>query len=112
MESENSIHIARPKILRRLNLETCPKFTQHGDSTMSPMTNLAHNLSGTSLDSTPKRKTLSNGEKDVHTPYCLAVLIVALSSNNGLPVSCGMWEALCRHPHLPELHRPRRTDIG
>lgn len=71
MESENSIQIVRPKILRRLNIESCPKYTHQGDNTMSPMTNLAHNLSGTSLDSTPKRRNLSNGEEDVGTlPSC------------------------------------------
>lgn len=71
MDSEkSSIQMSRPKSLRRVNLETCQKFQSFktGETTtMSPMTNLAQNLSGASLDSTPKRKLSSQGK---HLPVC------------------------------------------
>jgi len=67
MDSDKSIHMSRPTaLIRRVNLENCQKFSvanfkaaSENSSTLSPMTNLVHNLSGASLDSTPKRK-LSN----------------------------------------------------
>lgn len=63
MERENCIEMSRPKAFRRLNLESSLRSSSQvnsrtsGENTsMSPMTNLVHNLSGASLDSTPKRK--------------------------------------------------------
>jgi hypothetical protein len=60
MERENSIEMSRPKAFRRLNLESrssqSSSKTSGENASMSPMTNLAHNLNGASLDSTPKRK--------------------------------------------------------
>ena len=69
MESENSIEMSRPKTQRRLNLDSSQKLPHVNNirsssfdmASMSPMTNLVHNLSGASLDSTPKRRFLSHG---------------------------------------------------
>ena len=51
--------------LRRLNLESVhdlprPNFQAGESASMSPMTNLVRNMSGTSLDSTPKRRFTVN----------------------------------------------------
>nr|CAH0105318.1 unnamed protein product [Daphnia galeata] len=77
MESENSIEMSRPKTQRRLNLDSSQKLPHVNNirsssfdmASMSPMTNLVHNLSGASLDSTPKRRFLShdNLDADVET---------------------------------------------
>lgn len=68
MDSENSIQMSRPKFHKRLNLDSSQKLPQTGLrnsggdlAAMSPMTNLVHNLSGATLDSTPKRRTYSLG---------------------------------------------------
>ena len=72
MERENSIEMSRPKAFRRLNLESSQRSSSQVNSrtsenaSMSPMTNLVHNLSGASLDSTPKRKPSFQGIYNQH----------------------------------------------
>ena len=67
-EGETGIEMSRPKVPRRLNLEMGHHLVRANVpvgpeiSSMSPMTNLVHNLSGASLDSTPKRRLHSQGE--------------------------------------------------
>lgn len=73
--------MSRPKSLRRVNLESCQKllsFKTSEATTMSPMTNLAQNLSGASLDSTPKRKLSSQGKRLAVCPDCSHLLTLHL----------------------------------
>lgn len=91
MESENSIQMSRPKTQRRLNLDSSQKLPHINNirsssfdmASMSPMTNLVHNLSGASLDSTPKRRFLSHGNLRFQQ------LKGYITTNNAFPV-CGV----------------------
>ena len=68
MDSDNSFQMSRGKFLQRLNFDSSQlphasiRAKGSESTTMSPMTNLALNLSGASLDATPKRRVLSQGK--------------------------------------------------
>lgn len=97
MDSENSTGKSRPKSQRGLYLESSqrlPNLSKIRSSNfemavMSPMTNLVHNLSGASLDSTPKRRFLSHGNSIPNSKSC--------TKDNAFPV-CGLYFGMV-NPH-------------
>ncbi|XP_057381883.1 M-phase inducer phosphatase 2-like isoform X1 [Daphnia carinata] len=120
MESENSTGKSRPKSQRNLNLESSQRLPNLSKiksnnfemAVMSPMTNLVHNLSGASLDSTPKRRFLSHDNLDadmetfVGTKGSLALtsgeLLGSLSEKENSYTSIRSFAAAVASPEKPK----------